>query len=119
MLDEYALYNPDMLFIYDDTLAIDTRLFPDVSEGIPHNVAFWGGWGMRSPENVEQFAAFDIDILNFDPEIFLRDDVCLATGVVDPPPQLILDYLHEKVSPDVDYMIYGEDSSVYFFQFYD
>ncbi len=117
-LDEYALCEPDMLFIYDMTLAIDTRLFPDVSEGIPHNVVFWGGWGMRSPESVEQFKAFDIDILNFDPETLLRDDVCLATGMVDPPPELILDYLHEKVSPDVDFMLYGEDAGVYYFQFY-
>lgn len=117
-LDEYALYEPDMLFIYDTMLAIDTRLFPDVSEGIPHNVVFWGGWGMRSPESVAQFNAFDIDILNFDPETFLRYDVCLATGALDPPPELILQYLREKVSPDIDYTIYGEDAGVYYFQFY-
>ena len=48
-LDEYALWNPDMLFIHDLTLAVDTRLFPDVSEGIPHNVVCWGGTCARPP----------------------------------------------------------------------
>ena len=117
-LDEYALWNPDMLFIHDLTLAVDTRLFPDVSEGIPHNVVCWGGWNLRSPATVEQFAAFGIDLLNFDPSDLLRYDVCIASGVVDPPPTLVIDYLREKVDPSCDYMIYSEMGGVYFFQFY-
>ena len=117
-LDEYALWNPDMLFIHDLTLAVDTRLFPDVSEGIPHNVVCWGGWNLRSPATVEQFAAFGIDLLNFDPSDLLRYDVCIASGVVDPPPTLVIDYLREKVDPACDYMIYSEMGGVYFFQFY-
>lgn len=117
-LDEYALWNPDMLFIHDLTLAVDTRLFPDVSEGIPHNVVCWGGWNLRSPATVEQFAAFGIDLLNFDPSELLRYDVCIASGVVDPPPALVIDYLREKVDPACDYMIYSEMGGVYFFQFY-
>ena len=117
-LDEYALWNPDMLFIHDMTLAVDTRLFPDVSEGIPHNVVFWGGWPLRSPATIEQFAAFGIDLLNFDPTDLLRSDVCIASGVVDPPPMLVIDYLREKVDPACDYMIYSEMGGVYFFQFY-
>lgn len=117
-LDEYALANPDMLFIYDMTLAVDTRLFPDVSQGIPHNVVCWGGWPLRSPATVEQFAAFDIDLLHFDPANLLRYDVCIASGVVDPPPTLVIDYLREKVDPACDYMIYSEMGGVYFFQFY-
>ena len=117
-LDEYALVNPDMLFIHDMTLAVDTRLFPDVSEGIPHNVVFWGGWPLRSPATIEQFAAFGIDLLHFDPAELLRSDICIASGVVDPPPTLVIDYLREKVDPACDYMIYSEDGGVYFFQFY-
>lgn len=117
-LDEYALWNPDMLFIHDLTLAVDTRLFPDVSEGIPHNVVCWGGWNLRSPATVEQFAAFGIDLLHFDPSDLLRYDVCIASGVVDPPPTLVIDYLREKVDPACDYMIYSEMGGVYFFQFY-
>jgi len=56
-LEEYALSEPESLFIFDDTLVgADLRVFPDYSEGIPHNVTFWGGWGLRSPENKKLFA---------------------------------------------------------------
>jgi hypothetical protein len=48
----------------------------------------------------------------------LRYDVCIASGVVDPPPTLVIDYLREKVDPACDYMIYSEMGGVYFFQFY-
>lgn len=67
---------------------------------------------------MEQFAAYDIDLLHFDPETFLREDVLFATGVVDPPPNQLLSYLREKVDPNVDYTIYGENGFAYFFQFY-
>ena len=62
-------------------------------------------------------AAFDIDLLHFDPASLLRYDVCIASGVVDPPPTLVIDYLREKVDPACDYMIYSEMGGVYFFQF--
>lgn len=117
-LDEYALSEPDMLFIHDSTLAIDTRLFPDTSEGIPHNVTYWGGWGLGSRESIEQFANFGIDLADFPAETFLREDVCLASGVIDPPPEKLLAYLREKVDPSVDYTIYSEYGNVHFFQFY-
>lgn len=117
-LDAYALANPETLFVYDDTLVSDARMFPDVSEGIPTNVVFWGGWSFRSQASYAQFAAFDIVLDNIDPEMWLRDDICLATGVVDPPPRLMLEYLQEKVDPDVDCFLAGEDGGVYFYQFY-
>ena len=55
---------------------------------------------------------------SIDPEMWLRDDICLATGVVDPPPRLMLEYLQEKVDPDADCFLAGEDGGVYFYQFY-
>ncbi len=115
---EYALMNEDMLIIHDITLVGDTRLFPDTSEGIAHNVSYWGGWGLKSQESIQQFANFGIDLLHFPPETFLRDDVLFATAVVDPPPNHLLNYLREKVDPNVDCMIYGENGFAYFFQFY-
>ncbi len=117
-LMDYALSDEEMFIIHDLTLLTSRDLFPDVSEGIPHNVSCWGGWNLRSPESVEQFAAYDIDLLHFDPETFLREDVLFATGVVDPPPNQLLSYLREKVDPNVDYTIYGENGFAYFFQFY-
>ena len=115
---EYALMNEDMLIIHDITLVGDLRLFPDTSMGIPHNVSYWGGWSLRSGESIQQFANFGIDLLHFPPETFLRDDVLFATAVVDPPPNHLLNYLREKVDPNVDCMIYGENGFAYFFQFY-
>lgn len=115
--DAYALSEPDMLFIYDDTMLNDARMFPDVSEGIPTNVVFWGGWGFRSESSYQQFAAFDIDLDDLDADMWLRDDICLASLVVDPPPELILNYLRQQY-PEIDYMLYGEDCGVYYFQFF-
>lgn len=118
-LEEYALSEPESLFIYDDTLVgADLRAFPDYSEGMPTNITFWGGWGMRSPENVKLFERYGIDLANFDPETLLREDVFIASGRVDPPPMVILEWLQEKVSPDVDWEIWSEYGNVYIFHFY-
>lgn len=117
-LDEYALANPDMLFIYDMTLAVDTRLFPDVSQGIPHNVVCWGGWpcGLPRPSS-------SLRPLTSTCSILIPRTSC-ATMCASPrawwtrPPALVIDYLREKVDPACDYMIYSEMGGVYFFQFY-
>ena len=114
----YALSEEDMFIIHDLTLSGDRNLFPDTSEGQPHNVSFWGGWELRSACSIEQFANHGIDLLHFDPAVFLREDVLFASAVVDPPPNQLLAYLREKVDPGVDYMIYGENGYAYFFQFY-
>jgi len=119
-LEEYALSEPESLFIYDDTLAgADLRAFPDYSEGMPHNITFWGGWGMRSPQNVEMFENFGIDLNDFDPYTLLRDDVYIASGRVDPPPMVLLNWLHEKIGPNVDWEIWSEYGNVYIFHFYE
>jgi len=118
--EEYASFEEESLFIYDDTLVgSDLRVFPDYSEGMPNNIAFWGGWALRSPESVKQFANFDIDLNDFDPYTLLRDDVYIASGRVDPPPTVILEWLQEKVGPNIDYMLYSEYGYVYVFQFYE
>lgn len=116
-LDAYALSEPDMLFIYDDSLISDARMFPDVSEGIPTNVMFWGGWNFRSQGCIQQLTAFDIDPDNLDAEMWLREDICYASAVLDPPAQLLLEYLRQELYPEVDYGLYGEDGGVYYYQF--
>ncbi|MDD6141989.1 MAG: hypothetical protein PUD16_00645 [bacterium] len=118
-MEEYALGEPESLFIYDLSMTgADLRAFPDYSEGMPHNVTFWGGWGMHSRENTELFASFGIDLDNFDPETFLRDDVYVASGRIDPPPTVILDWLNEQLDAEVDYEIWSEYGSVTIFHFY-
>ena len=119
-LEEYALFEPESLFIYDDTLVgADLRVFPDYSEGVPNNITFWGGWGLRSPENKQLFANFGIDLDDFDPYTILRDDVYFASGRIDPPPTLIMEWLEEKTGSEIDYEIYSEYGFVYIFHFYE
>ncbi len=114
----FAQSEPDMLILYDITLVGDSRLFPDVSEGVPHNLSYWGGWWLRSPQSVAQFANWDVDLWHFDPETLLREDVLLATCVVDPPPNQLMSWLEEQTGESVDCILYGESGFVYFFQFY-
>ncbi len=119
-LDEYALYEPESLFIYDDTLVgADLRVFPDYSEGVPNNITFWGGWGLRSPENKQLFERFDIDLDDFDPYTLLRDDVYYVAGCIDPPPTAIMEWLEAKTGSAIDYEIYSEYGYVYIFHFYE
>ena len=115
-LDEYALENPDLLFIYDATFTSDKRMFPDTSRGIPTNVMFWGGWGARSPEYVAQLAAFGIDVNDMDATVFLRDHVRLARGLIDPQPEMLMAYLRELTGSEIDYTFDGEWGGVHIYQ---
>jgi hypothetical protein len=117
-LDEYALENPDLLYIYDSTFASDMRMFPSTAGGIPTNVMFWGGWGARSPEYVKQLAAFGIDANHLDATVFLNEQVRLARGTIDPPPDDLIDYLTELCGDAFDYTFDGEWGGVHILQFY-
>ena len=119
-LEEYALFEPESLFIYDDTLVgSDLRVFPSYPDGVPDNVTFWGGWSLRSPESREQFARYDIDPDDVDPYAFVDGDVYFVSGRIDPPPMVVLDWLRAKIGPNVDYEIYSEYGYVYIFHFYE
>ena len=118
-LDELAADNPDILFIYDATFASDMRMFPTTEFGTPHNVMFWGGWGARSPEYMQRLAAFDIDGSAADASIFLREDVRLARGVIDPGPDALWDYLIEQYGDNVDYMLDMDWGGVHTGQFWE
>ena len=48
-LEAFALKNPDKLIVRTPNLLRDTRLFPDVSSGLPVNTAIWGDWYCRMP----------------------------------------------------------------------
>lgn len=117
-LEEYAVYEPESLFLYDMSLTItDMRAFPPFPDGVPHNVSFWGGWPLRSPQSIQQFANYDIDLMNFQPEDLLRDNVYVASATIDPPPTVLLDWLRTEVSPDIECELYSEYGYVYIFQF--
>lgn len=117
-LDEYALENPDLLFIYDSTFTSDMRMFPNTENGIPTNVMFWGGWGARSPEYVAQLEAFGFDPDNLDATVFFNDNVRLARGTIDPEPMQLIAYLTELYGDGFDYMFDDEWGGVHTLQFY-
>lgn len=47
-MDAQALAHPDLLLIYSTELVNDMRMFPDISQGVPQNLTFWGGWSRGS-----------------------------------------------------------------------
>ncbi len=116
-LESYALLHSDDLILYDHNFyAADVRAFPEYPNGMPHNLISTGDWPMRSPQSVELFARFGIDLLQFDPAVFLRDDVYIAS-ILDVPSEEIWNWLNEKLGGGVECELYSEWGSVYIFQF--
>ena len=117
-LDMMAAEDPECLYFYDGSLCADSRMFPSTEYGIPKNLLFWGGWTYRSPEYMECLSRFGISEEELDAELFLRDDVYLARGMVMPEPTELVDVLSEKTGEEIVPMQSGEESGVYLFQFY-
>ncbi|NLO84311.1 MAG: hypothetical protein GX096_02640 [Clostridiales bacterium] len=117
-MDEYALYEPDMLLIEDASMISDMRMFPDTSRGIPQNIIFWGGWGCKAPEYMALLESFGIDGDTMDATLLLEEDVMLARGMIDPIPQLMVDYLQELTGEYVESYCEEEYDGVYLFAFY-
>lgn len=113
-LDRYALRNPQFLFIHDWSLTANEIAFPDVTEGIPTNVIFWGGWQIGLPSWWRTMEAFGITKLS--PEIFLRNDVVFATRYNEPP-KVFLDYLQENTQDEVHWELIDTYDTIYFYQF--
>ncbi len=119
-LEEYASFEPASLFLYDMSFTItDMRAFPPFPDGVPHNVSFWGGWPLRSPQSIQQFENFGIDLMNLQPEDLLRDNVYIASAAIDPPPTVLLEWLRAEVNPDIECELYSEYGYAYIFQFYE
>lgn len=117
-LDWMAAEDPDCLYFYDGSLCADNRMFPSTEYGIPKNLLFWGGWTFRSPEYMKCLSRFGVTEQELDTELFLRDDVYLARGMVVPEPTELIDVLSEKAGEEIVPMQSGEESGVYLFQFY-
>ena len=117
-LDWMAAEDPDCLYFYDGSLCADSRMFPSTEYGIPKNLLFWGGWTFRSPEYMKCLSRFGVTEQELDTELFLRDDVYLARGMVVPEPTELIDVLSEKAEEEIASMQGGEEGGVYLFQFY-
>ena len=117
-LDMMAAEDPECLYFYDESLCADSRMFPGTEYGIPANLLFWGGWTFRSPEYMKCLSRFGVTEQELDTELFLRDDVYLARGMVVPEPTELIDVLSEKAEEEIASMQGGEEGGVYLFQFY-
>ena len=117
-LDWMAAEDPDCLYFYDGSLCADSRMFPRTDLGVPKNLLFWGGWTFRSPEYMKCLSRFGVTEQELDTELFLRDDVYLARGMVVPESTELIDVLSEKAEEEIASMQGGEEGGVYLFQFY-
>lgn len=114
-LESFGLAHGDQLILYSPNLLRDTRLFPDVSAGIPTNLMIWGDWYCRTPSWLYQLSTFGIDGTAFTPQDFLRENLLFATAD-DEPPAALLAYLTESLGP-IAYQQYDESGDLRFFQF--
>ncbi|MFH1513813.1 MAG: hypothetical protein ABIG45_10720, partial [Bacillota bacterium] len=113
-LDEIALMNGDMLILCDLSLSHDHRLFPDTSEGIPHNVMLWGGWQAHTPGWRRMLKNFGVTALNA--SLFLEDNVLYAS-TYDQPPQELMNYVGSASDEAVDWTYYDQWGYVNLFDF--
>ena len=113
-LDAYALENPDTLIIYDMSQLGDHRLFPETpAEGLAGNALFWGGYPARTPSWYQTFAKYGVT--SFDPTLFLRDNVLLASTDPEPWPSL-MQHIEESTDENVDWEYYDSTGYVNLFR---
>ena len=77
LIDEYAMENPDKLFVVDSMA--DDRLFPDMKGGQVTNVLYYGGWQGQDDDFQAQLRRYGIDPDRMDGRLFLQSNICLAS----------------------------------------
>ena len=116
-LEAYALSEPESLFLFDNSIGNDDRnAFPSYSDGVPSNVCSWGGWEMKSPDNLRQFERFGIDLMHFSPQDLQNGRVYLASAQAEPP-AVLLSWLRSRTGADVHYEKHAEFGAVTIFRF--
>jgi len=114
-LDNYALDNPDTLFIYDLSLVCDNRMFPSTANGVPGNVMFWGGHPARS---ISWYATLQkYGITKLDASLFTRDNVLMVSTDPEPWPSLMA-YIGEETGESVDWEYMDTFGYLNFFRIY-
>ncbi|HNW87385.1 MAG TPA: hypothetical protein PKJ47_10645 [Candidatus Limiplasma sp.] len=114
-LDNYALDNPDTLFIYDLSLVCDDRMFPSTVNGVPGNVMFWGGHPARSISWYATLQKYGITTLNA--SLFTRDNVLMVSTDPEPWPSLMA-YIGEETGESVDWEYVDTYGYLNFFRIY-
>ena len=115
-MDAQALAHPDLLLIYSTELVNDMRMFPDMSQGVPQNLTFWGGWSRGSDEYNAKLAAFGLDGEHFTAADWLRPALRFIS-LKEAPDEALLAYLRSELGP-VEWEAEKVSAGLYFFRFF-
>lgn len=115
-MDAQALTHPDLLLIYSTELVNDMRMFPDMSQGVPQNLTFWGGWSRGSDEYNAKLAAFGLDGEHFTAADWLRPALRFIS-LKEEPDETLLAYLRSELGP-VEWEAEKVSAGLYFFRFF-
>lgn len=116
-LERYALENPEKLIVRTPNLLRDTRLFPDVSAGLPTNIIIWGDWYCRMPGWYAQLQQHGIDGKSFTAKDWLHPNVLFATAQGYAPPDALIAHISEETQGTVRSLKVGEEGTLCFFRF--
>ena len=112
-VEKYALNNPNQLIVRTPNLYRDTRLFPDVSGGIPKNIIIWGDFYCRTTTWYNQFNIVGIKGEDFMPKDWLK----LTFATTDIPPIELTEHISAALGREVVVKQTGEEGSIKFFNF--
>ena len=115
-MDAQALAHPDLLLIYSTELVNDMRMFPDMSQGIPQNLTFWGGWSRGSDEYNAKLAAFGLDGEHFTAADWLRPELRFIS-LKEEPDEVLLAYLRSELGT-IQWEAEKVSAGLYFFRFF-
>ena len=115
-MDAQALTHPDLLLIYSTELVNDMRMFPDMSQGVPQNLTFWGGWSRGSDEYNAKLAAFGLDGEHFTAADWLRPELRFIS-LKEEPDEALLAYLRAELGT-VEWEAEKVSAGLYFFRFF-
>ena len=115
-MDAQALAHPGLLLIYSTELVNDMRMFPDLSQGVPQNLTFWGGWSRGSDEYTARLAAFGLDGEHFTAACWLRPELRFIS-LKEEPDEALLAYLRSELGP-VEWEAEKVSAGLYFFRFF-
>ena len=115
-MDAQALTHPDLLLIYSTELVNDMRMFPDMSQGVPQNLTFWGGWSRGSDEYNAKLAAFGLDGEHFTAADWLRPELRFIS-LKEEPDETLLAYLRSELGT-IQWEAEKVSAGLYFFRFF-
>ena len=115
-MDAQSLAHPELLLIYSTELVNDMRMFPDMSQGVPQNLTFWGGWSRGSDEYNAKLAAFGLDGEQFTAADWLRPELRFIS-LKEAPDEALLAYLRSELGP-VEWEAEKVSAGLYFFRFF-